>query len=241
MHIGLLLYPGLTQLDLTGPFEIFARIPGCATHIVARDLAPVLTDRGLIISPQITHAACPPLDVLCVPGGPGQIDRMEDEKTLSFIRRQAKGARLVTAVCTGSLLLAAAGLLRGRRAACHWLALDQLAWLGATPDKGRVVVDGRFITAAGVSAGLDLALTVAARLAGDETARMIQMQIQYDPAPPFASGDPDSDPVLAARLRQGAAALIERRQTVSRRVAARLENAVQPVGEKGRLERNRST
>ena len=119
---------------------------------------------------------------------------MDDKDVLSFIRRQAAQARLVTAVCTGSLLLAAAGLLRGKRAACHWLALDQLAWFGATPDKGRVVEDGRILTAAGVSAGLDLALAVAARLAGEEAARMIQMQIQYDPVPPFSAGDPDSDP-----------------------------------------------
>src|SRR5262245_66384467 len=129
----MLLFPRLTQLDLTGPFEVFARLPNAQVHLVAHDLAPVRTDRGLTIVPTVTLRECPQLDVVMVPGGAGQQDLMDDEVVLEFLRRQARGARYVTSVCTGSLVLAAAGLLRGRRATCHWSVLDCLADLGATP------------------------------------------------------------------------------------------------------------
>src|SRR3990170_156934 len=140
--IGMLIFPRLTQLDLTGPYEVLARLPNTQVDLVARDLVPVTTDRGMQIVPTVTYADCPPLDVVMVPGGPGQQDLMEDETALDFLRKQAATAKYVTSVCTGSLVLAAAGLLKGKRATCHWAAIENLALMGAIPVRERVVVDG---------------------------------------------------------------------------------------------------
>jgi cyclohexyl-isocyanide hydratase len=148
--IGMLLFPRLTQLDLTGPFEVFARLPNTQVHLVARTLEPVTTDRGLAIVPTMTFGECPPLDVVMVPGGAGQQDLMEDKVVLAFLRRQAQGAQYVSSVCTGSLVLGAAGLLKGKRATCHWTVIDCLGYLGAIPTAARVVVDGNVVTGAGV-------------------------------------------------------------------------------------------
>src|ERR1700691_3418909 len=188
--IGMLIFPRLTQLDMTGPYEVLPRLPNTKVELIAHTLDPVQTDRGMMIVPTMTYADCPQLDIIMVPGGPGQQDLMEDGTVLEFLRLQARGAKYVTSVCTGSLVLGAAGLLKGKRATCHWAALEHLEALGAIPVSERVVVDGNIVTGAGVAAGLDFGLALAAALDGEEVAREIQLQIEYDPAPPFNSGAP---------------------------------------------------
>lgn len=208
MDIGLLLFPKLTQLDLTGPFEVFHRIPGARVHLVWKDLAPVHADSGLGLLPTTTLAACPPLDVVTVPGGFGQLPLMDDAEILDWLRAQAAHARYVTAVCTGALLLGAAGLLDGYRATTHWAFTELLADYGATLAPGRVVHDRDRITGGGVTAGIDFALAVAAQLAGPAVAQAIQLGLEYNPAPPFAAGHPDvADPAIVELVR---ARLVER-------------------------------
>jgi cyclohexyl-isocyanide hydratase len=209
----MLLFPRLTQLDLTGPYEVLARLPNTKVHLVAHSLDPVETDRGLTILPTVTLAACPALDVIVVPGGPGQQGLMDDEAVLEFLRKQARQAQYVTSVCTGSLVLGAAGLLRGKRATCHWAALEHLPLLGAIPVKERVVIEGNVVTGAGVASGIDFALALASILEGEPVAREIQLQIEYDPAPPFRSGSPDTAaPETVATLRARLAKLNDERR-----------------------------
>jgi cyclohexyl-isocyanide hydratase len=160
-------------------------------HIVAQSEAPVPSDCGLSLVPTQTFASCPNLDLICIPGGFGVCEAMVDDETLSFVRRQASGAKYVTSVCTGAFVLGAAGLLKGRRATTHWAYTDLLSLVGATHEKARVVKDGNVITAGGVTSGIDFGLSVAAELAGATTAQSIQLSIEYDPAPPFDSGHPD--------------------------------------------------
>jgi cyclohexyl-isocyanide hydratase len=223
LRFGFLLFPRITQLDMTGPFEVFARVPGSQVHLVWKDRAPVRSDTGLAMLPDTSFADCPQLDILCVPGGPGVAPLMEDEEVLAFLRAQASGARFVTSVCTGALVLAAAGLLTGVRATTHWASHDFLAPLGALPEQARVVRDGRFVTGGGVTAGIDFALTLVAELVSAEAAQAIQLQMEYAPAPPFAAGSPDTAPpaVLAAARARGAGMRAEREALVAR-VAARL-------------------
>ena len=201
-HLGMLLYPGLTQLDLTGPFEVFHRLPDTRVHLVWKDTEPVRADSGLGLLPTTSFADCPPLDVVCVPGGFGQVALMHDEAVLGFLRAHAKSARYVTAVCTGSLLLGAAGLLTGYQATTHWAFVELLPGFGARHAPGRVVVDRDRITGGGVTAGIDFALRVAAELAGEDVAKAIQLGLEYNPDPPFACGHPDlADPALVALVR----------------------------------------
>ena len=224
IHIGLLLFPNLTQLDATGPYEVFARIPGARIHLAAKAATPVASDQGLAIVPTATLDDTPPLDVVCVPGGVGVNTLLEDDEVLAFLRRQAEGARFVTSVCTGALALGAAGLLRGYHATTHWMALEFLRAFGAEPVAERVVVDRNRITGAGVTAGIDFAIAIAQRLVGEEWARAIQLQIEYDPAPPFDSGSPRSaDPALVARVRAAGNAGQEERRHLVERAAARLK------------------
>lgn len=192
LHIGLLLFPDLTQLDLTGPYEVFHRLPDATVHLVWKDTAPVRAGGGLRLVPDTTLSECPPLDVVCVPGGFGTAALLDDAVVLDWLRTQAKTARFVTAVCTGSLVLAKAGLLAGKRATCHWNYIDLLPRLGAIPSRDRVVVDGDRITGGGVTAGIDFALRVAAEIAGEPLAKAIQLGLEYNPAPPFRSGHPDA-------------------------------------------------
>jgi cyclohexyl-isocyanide hydratase len=225
-RIGMLIFPRLTQLDMTGPYEVLARLPDTRVELVAKTTDPVTTDRGMQIVPTVTYDTCPPLDIVMVPGGPGQQDLMEDEAALSFLRGQAAAAKYVTSVCTGSLVLAAAGLLKGKRATCHWAAIDHLALLGAIPTKERVVVDGNIVTGAGVASGIDFALTLASILEGEAVAREIQLQIEYDPDPPFDSGSPKSArPETIAALSARLSKLNEERRTVATRVGRRLGTA----------------
>ncbi len=222
-HIGMLIFPRLTQLDMTGPYEVLARLPNTTVHLIARTLDPVTTDRGMQILPTVSYADCPPLDVVMVPGGPGQQDLMEDQEALGFLRRQAASAQFITSVCTGSLVLAAAGLLKGKRATCHWAANDHLALMGAIPTRKRVVVDGNVVTGAGVASGIDFALRLAAILEGEAVAREIQLQIEYDPDPPFDSGSPaTAAPETLAALRARLAKLNEERREVATRVGRKL-------------------
>jgi cyclohexyl-isocyanide hydratase len=217
-RIGLLLFPRLTQLDLTGPFEVFAKMPGATVHLVWKSLEPVAAETGMRILPDTTLADCPQLDVLCVPGGPGVSAIMEDAEVLAFLREHAGRVRFLTSVCTGALILGAAGLLRGRRATTHWASHDLLAAFGAIPTAGRVVRDGNVITGGGVTAGIDFALTVVAEVAGAAVAQGIQLQIEYAPAPPFDAGTPETAPpdVLAASRQRGARMRADREAQVAR-------------------------
>ena len=205
--VGLLTFPNVQQLDLTAPYEVFASVPGARVHLLWKDLAPVTASTGLVLSPTTALADCPVLDVLCVPGGSGVNALMTDVAVLEFLRFQAGRARFVTSVCTGALLLGAAGLLKGRRATTHWMALDLLAAFGAVPEAGRVVRDGALITAGGVTAGMDFGLAVVAELCGRDQAEAVQLALEYAPAPPFAAGTPDTAPpqvVAVVRDRLGA-------------------------------------
>ena len=217
IRIGLLLFPRMTQLDLTGPFEIFAKLPNAEVLLLWKTLQPVEAETGLRMLPHATLHDCPSLDVVCVPGGPGVNALMEDAEVLTWLRAQATTARYVSSVCTGALVLGAAGLLRGKRATSHWASRDLLAAFGAVPTAGRVVRDGNLFTGGGVTAGIDFALTMVAELAGPDVAQGIQLQIEYAPAPPFDAGTPESAPpaVLAAVSARGAAMRGERKRLVA--------------------------
>jgi cyclohexyl-isocyanide hydratase len=202
LRIGFLLFPGITQLDLTGPYEVLARMPEAEQLLVWKTRDPVTAASGLSIVPTMTFAGCPVLDVLCVSGGPGVNALLTDRETLEFVRQQASTARYVTSVCTGALLLGAAGLLRGKRAATHWAAMDLLPAFGAVAVDERVVVEGNLITGGGVTAGIDFALRLVSELAGESVTRAIQLSMEYDPRPPFDSGHPKrADAALIERVR----------------------------------------
>jgi cyclohexyl-isocyanide hydratase len=210
------LFPGVTQLDFTGPHQVFSRLPGATVRLASAAGAPITTD-GITFSGIERLADIARCDVICVPGGLGATDNaIADPVLLGELRRLAAGARYVTSVCTGSLVLGAAGLIRGRRAACHWAWRDLLPLFGAIPDAGRVVRDGNVITGGGVTAGIDFALTLVAELAGAETAQAIQLGIEYAPAPPFDSGRPDSAPpaILSRAQAANTAAAPQRRAAV---------------------------
>jgi cyclohexyl-isocyanide hydratase len=202
IHIGFLLYPGVTQLDATGPAQILSRVPGAVIHMIWKSLDPVQTDAGFSINPTDDFTNCPDLDVLCVPGGIGQRPLMADNEVLGFLARQGAQARYVTSVCSGSLLLGVAGLLKGYRSACHWAFRDALPMFGAEPVADRVVRDRNRISGGGVTAGIDFGLTMAAELAGEDIAKEIQLFVEYNPAPPFNAGSPEgAGPELEARVR----------------------------------------
>jgi cyclohexyl-isocyanide hydratase len=222
-RIGLLAFPGLTQLDLSGPAQVFASLPGAEVMVIWKTLDPIKADGGLTIVPDVTMAECPKLDVICVPGGFGVQALMEDLEVLSFLRMQAEQATYVGSICTGALVLAAAGLLRGRKATTHWGWTDLLLPFGATPTAGRVVRDGKYFTGGGVTAGIDFALTMVAEIAGQEVAERIQLGIEYAPAPPFNAGSPETaPPAVLAAARARMVATREAREAVTARAAAAL-------------------
>ena len=194
LSVGLILFEGVTQLDFTGPYEVFSRMPGAKVYLVAQSTAPLRTEWGLMITPDTTFDAAPPLDVICVPGGWGVNAQLGNTALHDFLRARAPSARYVTSVCTGALLLGAAGLLDGYRATTHWMSVGFLERFGATHVDERVVIDRNRITGGGVTAGIDLALVIAAELFGDDTSQAIQLAIEYQPAPPFNSGSPHSAP-----------------------------------------------
>ncbi|PVX84293.1 DJ-1/PfpI family protein [Paraburkholderia unamae] len=217
LQIGFLVFPNVQQLDLTGPYDVLASMPDTQARLIWKTHEPVRSSTGLTLTPDTTFDDCPPLDVICVPGGSGVGQLIPDEETLAFLRRQASEARYVTSVCTGALVLGAAGLLRGRRATTHWAFHELLEPLGALPVKARVVRDGNVLTGGGITAGIDFALTLAAELIGEEAAQALQLELEYAPAPPFDAGDPATAPrAIVERLRaQSAASLAERARIVA--------------------------
>jgi cyclohexyl-isocyanide hydratase len=201
LDIVVLLFPNVTQLDFTGPAQVFSKFPTARVHLAWHNLVPVPTDAGWCIVPTTTLEDCPAADVLFVPGGAGTFDLFDDGEALDFLRRQAVNARWITSVCTGSFALAAAGLLTGYRATSHWASLQMLADFGVLPVSNRVVRDRNRITGAGVTSGIDFALVLAAELYGDEIAKSIQLAIEYDPDPPFDHGSPGkADPGLVQEI-----------------------------------------
>ena len=223
LQIGILFFPAVTQLDAMGPAQVLSRLPGARMHMIWKTRDPVTTDSGFAVLPTTTFADCPQLDVICVPGGVGQVALMNDLETLAFLRRQAEGARYITSVCTGSLVLAAAGLLKGYRSACHWSVRDELAAFGAIPVAERVVRDRNRLSGGGVTAGIDFGLTLAAELAGEQVARAIQLMMEYDPNPPFDSGSPEkAGPELVALYKQRTAGMMDQRREANRMAAERV-------------------
>jgi transcriptional regulator GlxA family with amidase domain len=188
------LFPGLTQLDFTGPFEVLQRLPGARVRLASREGGSITADSGLCFAGLERLSDVASADVLCVPGGYGTTEALRDRDFVAEVRRLGLGARYVTSVCSGSLILAGAGLLEGKRAACHWAWRPLLAEQGVLVENARVVRDGHVITGGGVTAGIDFALTLAAELAGAAVAQRIQLQMEYDPAPPFSAGNPDTAP-----------------------------------------------
>jgi putative intracellular protease/amidase len=204
MHTAILLYDRFTALDAIGPYEVLSRLPGAQVTFVAQQRGPVRTDNGMLtIHAERAIDELPSPDLLLVPGGPGEVAARAGGSVLEWVHAVHETSNWTTSVCTGSLILAAAGLLEGRRATSHWLALEQLGRLGAEPVSERVVFDGKIVTAAGVSAGIDMALALAARIAGDEIAQAIQLGIEYDPKPPFDAGSPAKAPEPIVELLRG--------------------------------------
>jgi len=218
LHIGLLVFPGVQQLDLTGPYEVLATLPEVRVHLVWKNLDPLLSSTGLALQPTQTFVDCPALDVLCIPGGKGIDVLLEDAETLAFIKHQATTVKYLTSVCTGALVLGAAGLLQGKRATTHWASHDLLEKFGAIAVHERVVRDGNLMTGGGVTAGIDFALTLASELFDELHAQTVQLQLEYAPAPPFNAGHPDTAPaqVLARAVERGQHAMAQRRAVVKR-------------------------
>jgi transcriptional regulator GlxA family with amidase domain len=205
LEIGFLVFPRHTPLDLVGPWEVLSRMPDAQLHLIWTRPGPVQAYGKMEIGATVAFEDVPHLDILVVPGGPGQLALMKHASLLEFIRKQAETATWVCSVCTGALLLAQAGVLKGRKATTHWLARDALKSLGVKVVDARYVIDGKFATSAGVSAGIDLALEIVKRVAGEEVAKSIQLAIEYDPAPPFDAGSPSKAPAaIVAKLRRGA-------------------------------------
>ncbi len=223
MHIAFLLFPNVTQLDLTGPAQVLSRMGDVKLDLVAKTREPVQTDAQFALSPTATFAEVQRTDILCVPGGFGTVAAMEDSETLAWVRQVAGEARWITSVCTGSLILAAAGLLTGYRAACHWASRDQLAFFGAEPATERVVFDRNRVTGGGVTAGIDFALALTAKIRGEDHAKFVQLSLEYDPAPPFDSGSPErADAETLARYRAMVEKFAPGREEKVRAIAARL-------------------
>lgn len=221
LTIGMLLFDGLTQLDLTGPYEVLARMPNTRVYLVAENSDAIRSEWGLRILPDVTFDGAPPLDVLCVPGGWGVNAQLENEALIDFLKTRGETARYVTSVCSGALLLGAAGLLRGYRATTHWMSLELLQLFGAEAVTARVVRDRNRITGAGVTAGIDFGLVLAQELFGLAAAEAIQLALEYQPAPPFDSGSPGTAPadVRTAVLGASRESLAARRTIVERAAA----------------------
>jgi cyclohexyl-isocyanide hydratase len=224
MQVNVVIVPDMVQLDITGPYEVLSRVPGWTLDLVAASMEPVRTDRGLTMLPTQTRDTAKPSDILVIPGGTGIDTAMLDEAWLAYVRREAERAKYVFGICTGSLLLGAAGLLAGRRAGGHWQARDLLATFGAIPSDARMTVDGKYYTSGGVTSGIDTAFRVVADVAGADVARTIQLLIEYDPAPPFEGGTPfTSPPDIVAAAKDMGRARRERREALVAQAAQALK------------------
>lgn len=231
ISIGILAFPKITQLDLTGPYEVFSRLKDRRLDMVWKDTSPVLSDTGFPIIPNCDFAGSPQYDVIVVPGGPGQQGLMDDEEVLAFLRSQAKGAKWIMSVCTGSLVLGAAGLIQGKRVSCHWLSLPLVEILAGIPAEERVVFDGNLVTTAGVSAGIDGALALVEKLVDRDAAEFIQLAIEYDPQPLFDTGSPRTAPAaMIDRVKKMAGPMIEARAQQARDAARKLGIAGKAAG-----------
>jgi transcriptional regulator GlxA family with amidase domain len=222
------IYPDMTQLDFTGPHQVLTRLPDTRVVVASARGGTVVTGEGLAIADTVAMASLPRCDVICVPGGTGFTGAIEDSVYMAELRRLAASATYVTSVCTGSLILGATGMLRGKRAACHWAWRDLLAIYGAIADSGRVVRDGNIFTGGGVTAGIDFALVLAAEIAGPETAQAIQLALEYAPAPPFDAGRPETaSPAVLALVEPRFAGLRATRVAAVQRAAARMDAGAQ--------------
>ena len=226
LHVVFLLFPNVTQLDLTGPAQVLSRLGNVKIDLVWKTLDPVPTDAGFSIMPTATLDDVQRADILCVPGGFGTVAVMEDAYVLDWVRRVGEDATWVTSVCTGSLVLAAAGLLTGYRAACHWASRHQLTWFGVEPVNERWVIDRNRVTGGGVTAGIDFALALTAVIRGEDHAKFVQLSIEYDPHPPFDSGTPEkADAAMLVQYQAMVAARFPDRDAVVRAIAKRTANA----------------
>lgn len=230
IHIGAIVFPGMDQIDFTGPFEVLSRIPDSTFHVLWKETIPIRDVKGLIITPEKTFRESPQLNLLIVPGGFGQEALMDDDVALKFIQEQAEGTKYVFSVCTGALVCGAAGLLKGVRATTHWSAFHLLEYFGAIPVNSRVVVDGKHVSAAGVTAGIDGALRVASLMRNERVAQQIQLSIEYAPNPPFNSGTPQTaPPEVLESARASVRQITEARLVTARRIASRL--GIKPLSE----------
>jgi cyclohexyl-isocyanide hydratase len=221
VSIGMLMFDRMDQIDFTGPFSVLSRLPEASLEIIGVTAGPVRDHKGLVFAPQVVLAEAEDHDVLVVPGGPGQQDLMQHRPLLERISAQVAAGRVLFSVCTGALLCGAAGVLRNRRATTHWASFELLPLFGARAVDQRVVVDGNIVSAAGITAGIDGALTLAALLRGDETAQRIQLDIQYAPHPPFSAGDPrTAPPAVVDAVRSGYRTLTEARRKTAQEFAA---------------------
>ncbi len=220
MNIVFVLFDNVTQLDFAGPVQFLSRMPGAKIFVASKGGNAVTTDCGFSILPTTSFANCPQADIICVPGGHGVREAISDSALVDFVRNQAKGATWITSVCTGAFILGAAGLLRDKRATCHWGYTHLLPLFGATHEAARVVRDGNLVTAGGVTSGIDFALELIAMISGEEAARTIQLALEYDPAPPFTGGTPDTAPEQI---------LFNLRERVYENAATQMEAAIRDI------------
>ena len=222
IEIGIVFYPGMTQLDVTGPFEVLARLPNARVHLLWKRIEPVISDVGLAVMPTTTFADCPDLDVFCVGGGPGMVPFMDDDEFISFVREKGGSARYVTSVCAGCLFLGAAGLLKGYKSAGHWLMRHMLTSFGATPIDARLVVDRNRISGGGVTAGVDFGFLVASEICGEDVAKRLQLLLEYQPDPPFDITVQNAPSELLMEIRSSSASWVRLRQEAVDKAADKL-------------------
>jgi len=222
IQIGIVYFPGMTQLDVTGPFEVLARLPNAKVHLLWKRIETIVSDVGLPLLPTTTFSECPDLDIFCIGGGPGMTSIMSDDEVISFVREKGGSARYVTSVCAGSLVLASAGLLTGYKSACHWLMRDMLASFGAIAADQRVVVDRNRISGGGVTAGVDFAFRVAAEVCGEDVAKRLQLFLEYQPEPPFDITVQNAPPELLAQIKSDSQPWLRARQAAVDRAAEKL-------------------
>lgn len=224
IEIGILFYPGMTQLDVTGPFEVLARLPNVRVHLIWKRIEPVVSDVGLALLPTTRFADCPELDVFCIGGGPGMVEIMDDDELIAFVRDKGGSARYITSVCAGCLILGAAGLLDGYKSACHWLMSDQLAAFGAIAVDERVVIDRNRISGGGVTAGVDFGFQVASELCGEDVAKQLQLMLEYQPQPPFDITVQNAPRELISKMRVDAEPWLRMRADAVQKAVAKLKS-----------------